>query len=63
MVIRKSDLLAVIEAGARREARSLAGEFIRAAEGEREAIQAALEFEQWLAESCGELLDAAVQGQ
>ena len=36
----------------------LAGEFVRAAAREREAILDALHFEQWLAESCWAALDA-----
>jgi hypothetical protein len=61
--IQKSDLLALIEAQAEQEARALASEFVRAAEGDREAILAALEFEQWLAESCGDLADMAEFGE
>ena len=61
--IQKSDLLALIEAQAEQEARALASEFVRAAEGDREAILAALEFEQWLAEGCGDLADRAEFGE
>ena len=45
----------MLEAARRRaevEAAHLAGEFARAASEEREALLAALEFEQWLAEAC-----------
>jgi hypothetical protein len=42
---------------AEREAARLAGEFARAAAEEKEAILAALEFEQWLAVSCQQCLD------
>ena len=38
------------------EAEFLAGEFARAASGEREAILAGLEFEKWLAEACHEAI-------
>lgn len=38
------------------EAAKLATEFVRAAEQEREAILAELEFEQWLGQSCRECL-------
>ena len=38
------------------EARLLAGEFVRAASEEREAILAAMEFEKWLAQSCADAL-------
>ena len=48
----KVQILAGIEARARREAEVLAGEFARAASAEREEILAALEMEQWLAEGC-----------
>lgn len=58
MTILKTDVLALIQAQAEQEARVLAGEFARAAEADREAILAAMEFEQWLAESCGELVSA-----
>lgn len=62
LTIRKTDPLALIQAQAAQEARVLAGEFVRAAEQDREAILAALEFEQWLAASCGELIDDAEGG-
>ena len=48
----KDYLLRIVEARAQREAEYLAGEFARAASEEREAILAALEFEQWLAQGC-----------
>ena len=48
----KVRMLARIEAQARGEAEVLAGEFARAASGEREEILAALETERWLAEAC-----------
>ena len=38
------------------EAEQLAGEFVRAASEEREAILAAMEFEKWLADSCADAL-------
>ena len=41
---------------ARQEAQRLAGEFARAASEEKEDMLAALEFEQWLAEACGDAL-------
>lgn len=52
MVTRKDVLLRAIRAKAEREARYLAGEFVRSASEEKEAILAALEFEKWLAEGC-----------
>lgn len=57
MIRKKNRLLERIRREAEQEARVLATEFVRAAEKEREAILAALEFEQWLAESCSEALD------
>ena len=48
----KERKLWMMEAEALREARFLAGEFARAAAADREAILAALEFEQWFASSC-----------
>lgn len=39
------------------EARLLANEFARAAQGERESILAALESEQWLADGCRALVE------
>ena len=39
-----------------REAALLAGEFARAAAGQREAILDAMQFEQWLAEGCQDCL-------
>jgi len=48
----KNMLLAEVERRSEREARHLAGEFVRAARKEREAILAALEFENWLAQAC-----------
>lgn len=59
----KHQMLADIQARADREARILAKGFVRAAAEDRDAILAGLEFEQWLAESCGELIDAAESGR
>ena len=55
----KRAILAAIRDSSDREAVYLAGEFVRAAEQEREAILAKMEFEQWLAVSCEECLKAA----
>ena len=52
MQTEKEQILREVEARALREAEYLAGEFARAASEEREAILAALEFEQWLVSSC-----------
>jgi len=48
----KDIMLEAVRRRSEAEATYLAGEFARAASEEREAILAALEFEQWLAESC-----------
>lgn len=53
----KEQILAGIEAEARREAAILAGQFARAASEDREAILAALKWERWLAESCRDAID------
>jgi len=49
-------LVATIAHRAEEEARHLAGEFLRAASGEKEQILAQLEYEKWLAETCWESL-------
>jgi hypothetical protein len=51
----KDQRIREIRARAEREAVILAREFVRAASEEREAILAALEEEQWLAQACREL--------
>ena len=48
----KDEILGVVRRRAEEEARYLAGEFLRTALEDREAIMAALEQEQWLCESC-----------
>jgi vacuolar-type H+-ATPase subunit H len=50
----KQEILRRIETDARREAEHLAGEFARAAEAEREAILAEMEYHRWLMECCAE---------
>ena len=45
-------MLEVIRRRAEQEAAILAGEFARAANGEREAILASMQYERWLAECC-----------
>ena len=47
----------LIQRKAEQDAACLAGEFVRAAQAEREEILAALEFEQWLARNCAECLE------
>lgn len=50
----KEEDLRRIEADAQRELEYLAGEFVRAASAEREAILAEMEYHRWLVECCGE---------
>ena len=56
MQTNKDELLRHIRKQSMAEARYLAGEFVRAASEQREAILAALEIEQWLARSCEQCL-------
>ena len=58
----KDVILRRIEERSRREAARLAGEFVRAASEEKEAILAGLEFEKWLAEACEDALEPAPDG-
>jgi len=53
----KEQILEQIRARSLQEAEYLAGEFARAASEQKETILAELEFEKWLAESCGEVID------
>ena len=52
MIPVKEAMLEVVRRRAEREAARLAGEFVRAASEDKEAILAALDFEKWLAEGC-----------
>jgi hypothetical protein len=52
----KDRIVRLIEQAATRKVVDLAYEYVRAEPGQREDIQAALEIEQWLAESCHECL-------
>ena len=49
-------ILQFVRHNAARQAARLAGEYVRAAPEEREAILAGLDFERWLAEACQECL-------
>lgn len=53
----KEQIMRQIEADARREAEYLAGEFVRAASAEREAILAEMEYHRWMIECCEEIRD------
>ena len=54
----KDILVEIIRRKSQRKVAHLAGEFARAASEEKEEILAALQIEQWLAESCAECLDS-----
>ena len=53
----KEQMMRLIKRKAEQDAAYLAGEFVRAAQAEREEILAAMEFEQWLARNCAECLE------
>jgi len=55
-MIRKRLLLG-IEIRARRRLSALANEYPKAPADQREAVQAGIEFERWLAESCRDVLE------
>jgi len=50
----KNQIIQLIRQKARRKVAALAGEYVRAKSEEREAIQAGIEIERWLAETCQE---------
>ena len=52
----KKQILQLIQQKARRKVAALASEYVRAKPEEKEAIQAGIEFERWLADSCRECL-------
>ena len=52
----KNQIIRLIEHNAARKVSALSTEYVRAQSGQREAIQAALEIERWLGESCQECL-------
>ena len=53
----KDQIIRLIEQNARRKVAVLASEYVRAKPEEREAIQAGIEIERWLADTCQECLD------
>jgi hypothetical protein len=53
----KDEIIRLIGNRAEKEAAYLAGEFARAASKDKEDLLAALEYEQWLAETCWLCLD------
>ena len=52
----KDQMLRLIQHDAARKASEFAGQFVRAAPEEKEAILAGIDFERWLAETCEECL-------
>jgi len=52
----KDRIVRLIEQNAAKKVSQLSGEYVRAKPEERETIQAAIEVERWLSESCRECL-------
>ncbi|MBL7184984.1 MAG: hypothetical protein ISS70_01550 [Phycisphaerae bacterium] len=52
----KDRIIRLIEQNAARKASDLSGEYVQAKSEEKEAIQAGIDTERWLAESCRECL-------
>jgi len=52
----KDQIIQLIERNARSKVAALASEYVRAEPEEREAIQAGIEIERWLAETCQDCL-------
>ena len=52
----KDQMLRLIKHDSARKVAALANQFVRAEAEEKEAIQAGIEFERWLAETCHECL-------
>jgi hypothetical protein len=53
----KNQILQLIRQKARGKVAALAGEYVRAKPEEREAIQAGISIERWLADTCDECLN------
>jgi len=53
----KDRIVRIIEQNAARKVSELSSEYIRAKPEEKEAIQAAIDVERWLSESCQDCLD------
>ncbi len=54
----RNQLLMGIENRARRRLAALASELVKGGAQDREAVQAGIAFERWLADSCRDVLDA-----
>jgi hypothetical protein len=52
----KNRIIRLIEQDAAKKVSDLAGEYVRAKSGEKEAVQAGIELERWISESCRECL-------
>ena len=52
----KDRIIRLIEQNAAKKVSNLSGEYVRAKSKEKEAIQAGIEIERWVAESCQECL-------
>ena len=52
----KNQIIRLIEQNAARKVSALSSEYVRAQSGQKEAIQAAIEIERWLGQSCQECL-------
>ena len=53
----KNQIVQLIQKKARRKIAVLAGEYVQAKPEKREAVQAGIDIEKWLAETCQESLD------
>jgi uncharacterized protein YajQ (UPF0234 family) len=53
----KDKIVRLIEQNAAKKASELSGEYVRAKPAEKEAIQAAIDVERWLSESCRDCLE------
>jgi hypothetical protein len=53
----KDRIVRLIEQNAARKVSDLSGEYVRAKPAEKEVIQAAIDIERWLSESCQECLE------
>jgi len=53
----KDRIVRLIEQNAAKKVSDLSGEYVRAKPAEKEAIQAGIDIERWLSESCQECLE------
>jgi hypothetical protein len=57
----KDRIIELIQRNARRKLAALSSRYIRAKPEEREAVQAGIQFERWMAETCQEILDSRLE--